>query len=552
MVILRYFVSILYALLLFALGACTSSSPHTEPITLSFVRSGLAVEGTLGQVELKKDGLLLSARRINLDGRRQLLLFDWEPGIQYEVWLGSGKRMITAPLKPSPYLIRTIPLETGPGATAASAIPDSALRFTPDGSRLAIGTLFGYLQVVDIFQGTVLWKRKIAEGMVKRVAFSPDGAILYAGEQSPDGYLYAFDTATGQEKWKLRLADDLETSQPPSAEDRYAVYFLPGVYQLKVAADGRIFVAGTHSWHEGGVQKNRAKLYVLNPDGTPVWTYPEEGALDCNITTFEIDAQGMLVVLATSRSATTPATGPIRGPGVYGFDVAAKREIWRYALEPLEPYFKDVFIWEAVGLTQDGARAIAGLGDGRAVLLDTHPSSKHRVVEMLELGTPMEVSGVPIATPIPYAIAGENVLFFQTGDSNIPAATSASARTPPAPHPAARTLFALDRTGKMLWRYKGDFAPAGIWRSKDGRLLMMTTANPHSDPRTDKHGFVLLDTTVAGSGDDKVIFSYPTEGTVFFHADLSQDGFAAAITETPALKADGKTVYGTFQVHVVH
>jgi hypothetical protein len=104
----------------------------------------------------------------------------------------------------------------------------------------------------------------------------------------------------------------------------------------------------------------------------------------------------------------------------------------------------------------------------------------------------------------------------------------------------------------MRWRYQGDFSPAGLWSDREGKLLMMTTANPRNEARTDKNGFVLIDAAKEGPADEKLVYAYPTEGPVFFMADLSADGFVAAVIETPATKEDGHTLYGRYQVHLVH
>lgn len=538
------------------LWACTPSEPRDPSAHVTFVRGGIAVDGMLGQVEVKKEGERLSTRRLNLDGKRQLLLFDWEPGQPYQLYLGGQEQTQVAPQKPTPYRIRTVALE-GDAVAASSAIPDVSLRFSTDGRRLAVGTLFGELRVIDVLQGTTLLKKQVTEGMVKRVAFSPDGETVYAGEQSPDGFLYALDVRTGAERWRRRLADDLETSRPAAAGDRYGIYFLPGVFELQVLQDGRVVAAGTHSWNVDGVQKNRSRLYVLQPDGSPDFLYPAGGALDGNLVTFDVDPAGQRLVFAFSRSAQEPTRAregiPVLSPGVYALDLVEKKPTWQKVFEPLTPHFKEVFIWEGLALSPDGTRCLVGLGDGRVALLDaTVPGPTPSVLLEQALGAPLEVGGVPITTPVSYAHASPLGLYAQTNNSNIPFGTEATSRTPPAPHPAARTLFAWTPQGQEAWRFRGDFTPSGVFSSADGRWLMMTTANPSAEERTDRHGLVLLDATPGLSAEQRLVFSYATEGPVFFHADVSADGHWLAIAETPARKTDGRTVYGQWQLHVVH
>ena len=549
-------------LLLSLLLACQTSPPETDAnVRLSFVRSGVMVEGTLAQVELMANGLRIPAQRINLDPKadpkgpikRQLMRMSWEPGQTYQVQLGTQTRTLVAPQRPAPYPLRVVPLK-GDAEAASAALPDCDLAFSPDGSRLAVGTLFGQLLVMETYSGQRLFDKIIAEGMVKRVAFSPDGQTLYAGEQSPDGNLYAFDVSSGKIRWQKRLADELESARPPAKDDRYALYFLPGVFDLKVLQDGRVMVAGVHSWNVDGVQKNRSRLYLYAPDGSLQWQFPEKSPLDGNILTFDVDDAGSRAVFSVSRSASTPAPADGLAPGIYGVDLSAHKLTWHHIFPILAPHFREVFVWEALSLSPDGQRAVVGLGDGRAAIFDaTVPGPDSRLISEQSPGTPIDVSGVPINTPVSYAHASPRGLYFQTNNSNIPFGTEASSRTPPAPHPAARSLFALDMDGTLRWRYRGDFTPSGLWSSRSGDVLMMTTANASNEPRTDRHGFVLLDARPEGPAvpEERLIYQYLTEGPVFFHAALSPDGLTAAVVETPGRKEDNQTLYGHWQLHVV-
>lgn len=547
------------SLLLLGLVACqgSNSTPGTSPLSLAFVRGGLIVEGTAGQVEVLSAGQRLTVQRLNLDPkgeiRRQLLRFDWQAGTAYDVQVGTGTQTLVAPQKPTPYPLRQVPLK-GDAEAASAALPDVDLAFSPDGSRLAVGTLFGQLLVMETFSGKILFDKTLAEGMVKRVAFSPDGQTLYAGEQSPDGFLYALDALTGDIRWKKRLADDLESARPPAKEDRYALYFLPGVFGLKVLKDGRVMVAGVHSWNVEGVQKNRSRLYIYQPDGTLAWQFPEKAPLDGNILTFDVDAAGTRGAFSVSRSASTPPSADALAPGIYGLDLTRPAVTWKHVFEILKPHFREVFVWEALAMSPDGNRVVVGLGDGRAAIFDaTVPGPDSKLLSEQTPGTPIDVSNVPISTPVSYAHASPHGLYFQTNNSNIPFGTEATARTPPAPHPAARSLFAVDMDGQLKWRYQSAFTPSGIWTSRDGNVLMMTTANASSEQKTDRHGFVLLDARIDGpvQSDERLLYQYHTEGPVFFHAALSPDGLTAAVVETPARKDDNRTLYGKWQLHLV-
>lgn len=549
----RFFRLLLGVWLLSVTASCQSPAPAEAPVSTHFVRSGLLVEGTLGQVEVFAQGRPLPVRRLDLPDKRQLLTFAWTPGGAYEVMVGSVRSALTAPARPEPAQVFTLPLE-GDAARASSALVDASLAFSPDGRTLAVGTLFGQLSVLEVPSGKPRFTKTFPEGMVKKLAFSPDGATLYVGEQSPQGLFHALDARSGEERWHFRLADELEPSVLPPGEDRYAIYFLPGVYDLKVTAAGEVVVAGTHSWQAGGQWHNRARLYVFSPAGDVLWRFPEQGPLDGTLVSLALDGTGRHAVVSVARSATTPkGTLPQLSPGVYGLNLAERVATWGHVFTPLLPHFKDVYLWQALALSADGSSALAGLGDGRVFVLDaTQKGPSSRVVATLDAGTPVDVAGVPVASPVSWALAAGSTLYAQTNTSNLPFGTSATAKTAPAPHPGARTLYALDEQGRPLWRYQAPFVCSGLASDAQGALLLTTTSDAGDGSRTDRNGLLLLDARPELASDARVLFTWPTSGPLFFQPAISPDGLWLAGVETPARKDDGKTVYGHWQLIVVH
>ena len=90
------------------------------------------------------------------------------------------------------------------------------VRINHRGDRVAIGTTFGDLILVDLETGGEVW-RTFLEGQVRWTCFTKDDSVIYAG--SGDGYLYKVDAATGSilgrayvEAWPYRyglaLSDD--------------------------------------------------------------------------------------------------------------------------------------------------------------------------------------------------------------------------------------------------------------------------------------------------------------------------------------------------------
>lgn len=85
-----------------------------------------------------------------------------------------------------------------PGPLGMGLLRSSEVRFSHDGTRLAAGSLTGWVYLFDAINGTLLWKTPTA-GQVRALRFSPQDDRLYAG--SGDNRLYALDADTGSVAW---------------------------------------------------------------------------------------------------------------------------------------------------------------------------------------------------------------------------------------------------------------------------------------------------------------------------------------------------------------
>ncbi|MBX3413114.1 MAG: hypothetical protein KF708_10535 [Pirellulales bacterium] len=540
---------------------------------VQFVRQGLSVS-VPGDVSIRD----AAGNAIDIDdsvtldegsSQRQILFFDWQPRAEYRITVDrKAEQAMRAPAAPSPYLVRTIPLEdasasAGAGMGAATGTPpDSVVRFSPDNRLLAIGTLAGHLRVVDIFTGKLLHHQRISEGQIKQLAWSPDGRQLYVGEQSPDANLFALALPSehGNAKafrriWTLRLADQLESSRLPPG-DRYGVYSLPAVHDLAVSDDGRLFVVGLHSWSVGGTPRVRSMLYSVSADGKTLWQFPGERAAELSITHAAIDAAGTKLVFLANPPISPEAEPRVRGNTFYQLDGLSGEVVYRYSPNPLEPHFQRLEAWDSVAVSPRGDRFGLGLADGRALLFLPQAGRPPRV-ETFELGTPVLVGGLPVAAACSYTRAFGDTIYFETQNSHVPFGSPQAAHQAPAPHRGANMLTALGLEGSVRWRYRGPFALSGVWCNRaegeaDPRWLMVTCRELPGAGEPGQFGFLLFDLARPGGGSDKLVYYYATEGPVIFNADISADGRWIAVTEVPAPTPDGFDLYGTHQVHIVH
>jgi outer membrane protein assembly factor BamB len=539
------------------------------------VRDVIVIEG---DEQLRAAGIEVVAPSTSIDATRRLYWHDWSPGETYEIVANGVATPLIAPQVPTPYAVRRVLLEDVAEAAISGVTPDSVVRFAPDSRRLAIGTFHGALLVIDAYSGATLFEHRVSEGMVKSLAWSPDGRWLYAGEQSPDAFLLGIDTGeqssshvvkTADEDltsssrpsrysiaWRQRLAERVETSRP-AAGDRYAIYTLPAVHDLRVADDGRVFAASTHNWSRDGELTNRSVITCYSADGNQLWSLPPQDAWGLTIAHIDCDRAGKRLVCLPNRTQSTAApaqplfTNNIEPGTFYLIDARQGAILAAQPLEPLAPHFARVEAWDSVAISDDGTRAAAGLVDGRVVLCET-ASDRLGLLRTFELGTPRIVGDLPIAAACSYTRFCGPWLVMQTQNTHIPFGNPQAANQAPSPHPGANRLTVADRDGKELWNYRGPFAISGAWSDAAGRWLLVNCRELAGAGEPAQFGFLLFDTERAGGGADKLVYYYATTGPVNFSADLSPDGRLTAVVEVPAPTPDGRDLFGKHQVHIVH
>jgi len=526
----------------------------------TFVRGGLLAELPFKQGESPKVEIELAGQAVPFEiavwGSRLFVACDWQPETDYALRIAGQSRTLRSPRRPSPFVVRKIPLEDVSQAAAAMIAPDACVRFSPDSKRLAVGTYGGYLRVFDALSGKVLHQMRIPEGMAKRLAWSPDGERLYVGEQSPDANLFALDaTQNYRLLWKVRLADALETSRP-AADDSYGRYSLPAVYDLHVAEDGRLFVAGAHSWRvQDGDRtrtRNRSQIVSLDPEGAVLWRFPEQPA-PVTIVSLGLDPAGTRVATFVHQTQPREEGQELDSGTLYVLDGKTGRRIAGEKIPP-DPHFERAESWDSVAVSPTGDRVALGLQDGRAILYGVE-EEKLAPQAQFDLGRAVLVGKIPIAAAASYARIFGDRLYLQTQNTHIPLASSQAALAPPSMHRGANMLTATDLAGRKQWLYRGPFSLSGSWTDRTragGRWLLSTSRELPGAAEPGQYGALVFDLAREGSGSQKLDYYYATEGPVFALADISPDGRLIAVVEIPALRPNGRDLFGTHQVHVVH
>ncbi|HEX9867126.1 MAG TPA: WD40 repeat domain-containing protein, partial [Candidatus Tectomicrobia bacterium] len=127
-----------------------------------------------------------------------------------------------------------------------------AIRFSPDGTRLASGSMGGDVHLWDWPSGDCLQTFRGHGSYVRAVSFSPDGALL--ASSSYDSTIRLWDLAQPAEQ-----ASPVVTLPGPGEAAQLYVAFSPdGSLLASAGADGTVCV-----WEVGEALAGRPPLYVL-------------------------------------------------------------------------------------------------------------------------------------------------------------------------------------------------------------------------------------------------------------------------------------------------
>ena len=494
-----------------------------------------------------------------LDANRVFFQMAWQPNQNYQFYLNETETTATSPLKPEPYLIRTVELDEllslmenlrQPAKPTALALGHG------DMPPLAIATDSGHLAVLQPLTGEILWKTRISEGYVKRVTFSNDSTQLYIGEQAADGFIYCYDLTTDRPRlrWKYRTADDVETSTPSHPDSVYAWVGYPGPSYMRTLANGDLLVASVHAWTANNTPLKKSQLYRFNGEtGDILWKWPREGALPKVIRWFDVSADGRTLALLTDSGYNLQGGATDENEADNGrltvLNAEDGTEKWHRDIEPLREYFAQVTFWRGVSMSPDGKFINVTTDDGRAFIFD---ADKPEPIWQENLATPLEVSGIPIIATTGTIGATDAAALFVTGDTYIPYHLQKGAQKPSAGHPNGMTLFAYSWGGEKVWQWKLENMPQGLRIDAEDRYAVLSVSKRAQDPSESLHGVSVFDLTAAGSGLAKYLYTYRTEGQLTYDTlAISEDGALIVVVEVPIALSD-ETVRGKSRVHVLY
>ena len=543
----------------------------TADMDVTWVRTGavLEVENKNG-IEGEINDIMISIKTAKaskvstiqwLDSNRVLLQFAWQPNENYQFRLNDTETTATSPLKPEPFLIRTVELDRllslmenlrQPAKPTAIALGSGN---TPNTEKLAVATDSGHLAILQPITGETLWKTRISEGYVRRVAFNPDNALLYVGEQAADGFIYCYDLTSDMPtlRWKYRTADDIETSTPSDPGSVYAWVSYPGQSCMQSLMNGDLLVAGVHSWTENDTPRKKSQLYRFDSKtGNVIWKWPHDNAVSKIIRWFDASADGETLALVTDAGHNLQGASDENGAGngkLVVLNAKDGTEKWSTDIEPLIPYFSQVTFWRGVSVSPDGKFINVTTDDGRAFIFDVNNPEP---IWQENLTTPLEVSGIPIVATSGTIGATDAAALFVTGDTYIPYHLRKGAQKPSAAHPNGMTLFAYSWTGEKIWQWQLENMPQGLRIDAKDRYALLSVSKRAQDPNESLHGVSMFDLKAEGSGLSKYLYTYRTEGQLPYDTlAIGTNGTLIVVVEVPIVMPD-ETVRGKNRVHVLY
>ncbi|GFO96848.1 PQQ enzyme repeat domain protein, partial [groundwater metagenome] len=175
--------------------------------TRTGVQAALKEDAQVTSANVYSNNTKIASQSVNSKIKEVFIDFKWEPKKQYKLEIqtasGAASSTIYAPAKPTAVKLGEIKLEdVEPGSiNKTTENIRGEVDFSPDGKYLVVGTHTGYIKAIETATNKIVFEKKLSEGRIQPFDFSQDSKYLLLGEQSFDGYIYAFELSTGKEIW---------------------------------------------------------------------------------------------------------------------------------------------------------------------------------------------------------------------------------------------------------------------------------------------------------------------------------------------------------------
>ena len=390
------------------------------------------------------------------------------------------------------------------------------VRFSPDGTTLAVGTENGTIILFDN-KGQVLWRRDMGLGKITALEFAKDGQSVFVGETSVDGNLYCLDAVSGKERWKQSSAADL------GVDVRGKIY--PGIVHIVSDTRGFVYaVSQKYGKSKDGGSEYEGRIYSFGKNGELRWQFPEDDKLDAWVNWISVDQDGRSLAFGTANFDTDKTYH--YGDNIYLLQGEKGTQIWSQIIPPTSPYNRTV-MRGSPNLSEDGQYLTALASDGRAFLYD----AKGQEVWQRVLSAPKKIGGVYLnAVGRDAYVINDTVICATINTYNN---TNWQLSTP-VEHPSSNSVFMFDLSGKMTGRWQ---AGGSIEEMAFGHNMAVAGVGRNTKTRDDTiHGMYILNLT-----DAQLEERLPTVGPCIAVGISPKEDYLASI-EAPLQKDDGQII----------
>ena len=393
-----------------------------------------------------------------------------------------------------------------------------------DGSWL-VGTANGELRHISK-DGSELWNHSVGSGLIRSIVMSPDQKTVYAGEKSPDGYLYAISVKSGDVLWKYRSYDVIG-GEPDIRAD-------PQVIHISIDRNGNIYAAAYRfTVNPNGQRSYISRILSFDKKGKIRWKFPENKNMDAWVNWGDISDHAGRYAFGTANYDKSKIENLEYNKNIYVLDYKDGSLIHEEGI-PKAERFLSVTMRNGPSYSPDGKYLVTIVSDGRGMLFD----ADGHLLWTRTMAKAKEVNGTW------FFAAGRDALFSNEGIvfGTINTFSRDNWQTPaPVIHPSSNSLFLFDRDGNYKFKYTAkaeieEIAPAsGIAALAIGRNVR-------------NHNYKAHGAEIINLKDGSELNFYHTQGPLQSIA-ISDDGRWVAGIEVPAVTPEG-SLLGAYRLHL--
>jgi outer membrane protein assembly factor BamB len=377
-----------------------STQENIKIDSIVFTRTGahaaLREDTLLTTANVYHNDTKIASQNVNSKAKEVFIDFNWEPKKQYNVEMqtssGAASSFVYAPLKPSAKKLGEIKLEDiEPGSiNKTTENIRGEVDFSPDGNYLVVGTHTGYIKAIETATNKIVFEKKLSEGKIQPFDFSQDSKYLLLGEQSFDGYVYAFEISSGKEIWKFRTAGDEIGSDIKNQ---------PVVKRVKVVGNVAYVIAG-RSVSGADLYYYWTRIYAFDVEsGRILWKYPENEVMDSSVSWIDVSSDGKYIAfeIYVFTKAGKRGERKYKDGEVVVLNSEGKK-LWSYE-KPILPYQDNSWAYRGISFSKDGKYLTSTDAYGAGYLFDNEELIKTGKTFPLwskNISTAIEISGIPI------------------------------------------------------------------------------------------------------------------------------------------------------------